>query len=347
MDRLRPAPLIENRLRTEPAVKQAIPEIVSAPGEVAIDLKRMAKVTSRIEGQVERLSVQLGDHVHRGQPLVSIGSLQLDQLVEEYLVAKAQADVAESSFRRTEELASQQIVTERRRVEERGRHLEAKARYQHVREKLLNMGMSEAELREVEHGSHQESHQYILKAPIAGTVVAQRVVRGEGVAPGKELMEVVDASRVWVFANLPLEQARRFHEGDMGTIVPKGGAPLTAPLTYIAPIADETTRTVKVRFEVNNEKGRLKPNEYVEVALSIEGAPVLAVPVSAVTMVDKTRGVFVRRDDGYVFRPVQTGREAKGRIEILEGVQAGDLVVVDGVFDLKNLLLREHIGSGG
>lgn len=153
---IQPPPSIQHRLRTETVTSRVIPEMVTAPGEVALDLKQVAKITSRIEGQVEHIHVQLGDRVRRGQPLLAIESLRLDELVQEYLVTKAQADVAENGFRRTEKLWADQIVTERRLVEDRGLYLEAKARHQHVREKLLNMGMTAAELRELEHGSHQE-----------------------------------------------------------------------------------------------------------------------------------------------------------------------------------------------
>ena len=65
-----------------------MPEPITAPGEVALDLKQVAKITSRIGGQVEQIHVQLGDRVKKGQALVAIGSLQLDQLIEEYLVGK-------------------------------------------------------------------------------------------------------------------------------------------------------------------------------------------------------------------------------------------------------------------
>ena len=338
-------PSIQHRLRTETVASRVIPEMVTAPGEVALDLKQVAKITSRIEGQVEHIHVQLGDRVRRGQPLLAIESLRLDELVQEYLVTKAQADVAENGFRRTEKLWADKIVTERRLVEERGLYLEATARHQHVREKLLNMGMTAAELRELEHGSHQEGHRYTLKSPIAGTVVAQNVVRGQGVAPGNELFEVVDTSRVWVFANLPIEQARRFKDGDVGTITPRGGEPVRAPLTYIAPVADEQTRTIKVRFEVANADGRLKPHEFVEVRLAVNGSPTLAGPVSAATTVDKTKGMFVQRENGYVFVPIETGREGDAWIEITKGLEAGEQVVTEGVFDLKSILLKEHIES--
>jgi cobalt-zinc-cadmium efflux system membrane fusion protein len=320
--------------------------MVTAPGEVALDLKQVAKITSRIEGQVEKIHVQLGDRVKPGQPLAAIGSLQLDQLIEEYLVGKAQADVAENSFRRTEKLRADDIVTERKLIEDKGRYLETKARYQHIREKLLNMGLSMAELTTLERGRHEESHRYTLTSPIAGTVIAQNAVRGQGVAPGNELFEVVNTSRVWVFANLPIEQARKFKEGDVGTILPKGGEPVTAPLTYIAPVADETTRTIRVRFEVANQQHSLKPREYVDVQLAIASPPTLAVPVSAVTMVDNVRGIFVQRETGYAFVPIEVGREGGGWVEVQKGPTAGEQVVVDGVFDLKNVLLKEHIGSG-
>ena len=337
---------VRDRLRIETVATHVVSEVVTAPGEVALDLKQVAKITSRIEGQAEHIHVQLGDRVRRGQPLLAIESLRLDELVQEYLVAKAQVDVADSSYRRTEKLWAEKIVTERRLVEERGHYIEAQARHQHVREKLLNMGMTAGDLDELEHGSHQEGHRYTLKSPIAGTVIAQNVVRGQGVSPGNELFEVVDTSRVWVFANLPIEQARKFKEGDVGTIVPKGGEPVTAPLTYIAPVADETTRTIRVRFEVANLPHRLKPREYVDVQLTVASPATMAVPVSAVTMVDNVRGVFVQRETGYAFVSIEVGREGGGWIEVLNGLAEGERVVIDGVFDLKNVLLKEHIESG-
>ena len=337
---------VRDRLRIVPVAAHMVPEVVTAPGEVALDLKQVAKITSRIEGQVDKIHVQLGDRVKPRQPLAAISSLQFDQLIEEYLVSKAQADVAENSFRRTEKLRADDIVSERKLIEDKGRYLETKARFQHVREKLLNMGMMADELHQLEGGSHQEGHNYTLTSPIAGTVIAQNVVRGQGVAPGNELFEIVDTSRVWIFANLPIEQARKFKEGDVGIILPKGGEPVTAPLTYLAPVADETTRTIRVRLEVANQQYRLKPREYVDVQLAIASPPTLAIPVSALTVVDNVRGAFVQQETGYAFLPIEVGREGGGWIEVKKGLSEGEQVVVDGVFDLKNVLLKEHIGYG-
>jgi len=163
-----PSQAVRDRLSTESVGLRAVVEVVTAPGEVALDLKQVAKITSRIEGQVERIHVQLGDRVQKGQPLAAIGSLQLDQLIEEYLVGKAQADVAENSFRRTEKLRTEDIVPERKLIEERGRYLETKARYQHIREKLLNMGLSLSELTELDGGDMRKVIATPSRLPLPG-----------------------------------------------------------------------------------------------------------------------------------------------------------------------------------
>jgi cobalt-zinc-cadmium efflux system membrane fusion protein len=331
------------RIRIEEVKERLTPHSVSAPGNVALDLAQVAKVSSRIPGQVDKIMVQLGNRVTKDQPLVAVESMRLDELVQEYLVAKSKVDVASSNFERTKQLQAENIISQRRFLEDRGQQIEAQAVYQHVREKLLNMGLSEQELQQLEHGSHLEGHKYLLRAPLSGTVVSQQIVLGQGVAAGDELFEIVDTSRVWVFANLPIEQARRFEEGDQGQVLPRGGEPITARLTYIAPVADATTRTIRVRFDVANPKGRLKPNEYVEVRLIDQQQAVLSIPLSALTMLDGVRGVFVQRDTGYDFVFVETGQEGGGLVEVKQGLKLGEHVVTEGVFDLKNAIMKTSI----
>src|SRR6266487_2326163 len=162
--------VVKDRIQIETAIVRRVPEIVTAPGEVTLDLKHVAKVAPRIEGKVEHLHAFLGDQVRSGQPLASIESTRLDELVQEYLVAKTQVETAGNNFQRTEKLSAEGIAPERRLVEERGRYLEAKTRYQHVREKLLHLGLTTGELHELEQSGPKEKNRYILKSPIAGTI---------------------------------------------------------------------------------------------------------------------------------------------------------------------------------
>ncbi|MCA9471898.1 MAG: efflux RND transporter periplasmic adaptor subunit [Nitrospirales bacterium] len=336
-----------NRIQTEKAVTRLTPHVISAPGNVAVDLSHIAKVSSRIPGQIDRILSKLGDRVTKGQPLAAIESLMLDELIQEYLVAKAKRDVAKTNFKRTKLLLDENVVSRRRFQEDRGKYIEEQAVYQHVREKLLNMGLTSQELQELEHGSHVEGHTYSLRAPLSGTIVQQHAVLGQGIKAGEELFEIVNTDHVWIFANLPIEQARRFKEGDQGDVIPRGGKPIAAILAYTAPVAEEATRTIQFRFDVENRDGALKPNEYVEVQLVDTKLPVLAIPTTAVTMINGARGVFVKHETGYDFAEVELGEEGGGLVEVKHGIELGDSFVTDGVFDLKNTLLEGAIEGLG
>jgi cobalt-zinc-cadmium efflux system membrane fusion protein len=335
----------QQRIKTAFVEQRMLSQAIVAPGGVALDLGKMAKVSSRLEGQVEEVFVQLGNHVKAGDPLLAIGSLKLDELVQEFLVSKVQVDLRQANFERTKKLHSEKIVSERRLMEDQAQYFEAQAINQHVTEKLQNMGLLKKDLNELLHSHTMEGHRYIIKAPLAGIISDQTVVLGQGVNTGDQLFEVVDVRQVWVFANLPIEQAQRFKEGDRGTILAKGREPIEAPLAYISPVADKATLTIQLRFDVDNRKGLLKPHEYIEVRLEEGSASILAIPVTAPTLVEGVRGVFVKDANGYRFTSVTLGQESDGWIEVIEGLTTGDQVVVEGVFDLKNSLLKDSIAG--
>ncbi len=337
--------IVQSRIQTSVVEERLTPHSLSAPGEVRFDMNKMAHAASRIDGQIEKVFVQLGDRVQRGQALIAIKSMKLDELIENYLVAKVRIDAAKITFQRSKILLREKAISIRRFQDDRTTYLEAKTIHQHVQEKLVHMGITGDELHELEQGSHLEGHHYILKTPMDGTVINQKAVLGQGITAGTKLFRIADTTRVWVFANLPIEEAQYFQKGNEGTIVPKGREPFTAPLTYIASIADEETLTVQVRFDVNNAAGQLKPNEYVEVRLERTPSPVIAIPLSALTIIDGTSGAFVQGDTGFDFVAIETGQESGEWVEVQSGVAIGDIVVTAGVFDLKSIVLRDSISG--
>ena len=336
-------PEARHRVKVEMVKERLVPQTITAPGEVSLDLTRVAHVSSRIEGQADQVFGKLGDRVTKGQALVAIGSMKLDELVQNYLVTKVQKDVSRANFLRTKKLVAEQVVSQRRFLEDRAKYLETKTIHQHVTEKLINMGLTKAELQELVHGTHTEGHRYLLKAPLSGIIASQTVVLGQGVMPGHALFQLVDTSRVWIFANVPVEQVGMFHPGDQALIVPKGRPSLQAALSYIAPVADKATLTVRFRFDVENPQEVLKPNEYVEVRLKETSISILAIPESAPTFVEGTQGVFVKRTGGYAFVPVELGRKMDHWIEVKKGLRTGEEVAIKGVFDLKNALLKNTL----
>jgi cobalt-zinc-cadmium efflux system membrane fusion protein len=151
----------QQRIKTALVEKRLLSQAIVAPGGVALDLGKMAKVSSRLEGQVEEVFVQLGNHVKTGDPLLAIGSLKLDELVQEFLVSKVQVDLRQANFERTQKLHAEQIVSERRLMEDQAQYFEAQAINQHVTEKLQNMGLMKKDLNELLHSHTMEGHRYI------------------------------------------------------------------------------------------------------------------------------------------------------------------------------------------
>jgi len=103
--------------------------------------------------------------------------------------------------------------------------------------------------------------------------------------------------------------------------------------------------TVQLRFDVDNSEGLLKPNEYVEVRLEQGASSLLAIPITAPTLIEGVRGVFVKQNDNFRFIPVTLGQDNEGWVEVTDGVVEGDDVVIEGVFDLKNALLKDSIAG--
>jgi RND family efflux transporter MFP subunit len=220
-----------------------------------------------------------------------------------------------------------------------------------TRQRLLLLGMSAARINALRSTS-QISSELFVPAPANGTVTARSVNVGEVVEANKELIRVTDLSSVWVIAQV--------YENDLGRMRVGTGASVSSDafpnrlfrgqVTYIDPQLDEATRTGKVRVEVANSNREVKLGMYVRVAFGSLGnmeRTVPVVPKDAVQDINGQEIVFAATNDPGVFelRPVRLGTLASGRYPVLEGLQVGDKIVVNGSFALRAEFLKSQQGS--
>lgn len=210
-----------------------------------------------------------------------------------------------------------------------------------TRERLILLGMPTSRINGLRSAS-QVTSEMSIPAPTSGTVTTRSVNPGEVVEANKELMRITDLSTVWVIAQVYEKDIARLRVGSGATVTSDAfpGRVFRGHVTYIDPQLDETTRTGKVRVEVSNPGRELKLGMYVRVALgSVGGAErtVPVVPAAAVQEVNGQRVVFLATSDPNVFemRPVRLGPELNGRRQVIEGVNVGDRVVVNGSFALR------------
>jgi cobalt-zinc-cadmium efflux system membrane fusion protein len=194
-----------------------------------------------------------------------------------------------------------------------------------------------------------------IRAPIAGTIIAKHAAINELAGPGAEVMVLADLSVLWVWADVyerdlePILETRSRGEVSVEIFVNSfPGRAFKGELDYVGATMDEATRTVKVRAAVDNGEELLRPGMFCEVRMSLASTEaILTVPKAAVLSDEGRDFVFKHlKDEYYVRRAVKKGREFDESVEIVEGLEPGELIVVEGAFLLKSDVLRSKMGAG-
>ncbi len=178
-----------------------------------------------------------------------------------------------------------------------------------------------------------------LVAPASGFVSTKEVLEGMEVQPGMELFTLTDLSHVWVEAEFYENEARLLRVGQRADVhLPyEAGHVMPAEVTFIYPTLSAESRTLKVRLELGNLDGHLKPGMFVDVTADLEAADGIAVPEDAVIDTGLRQVVFVELEPGtFEPRDVQVGLRGAGRVVILSGVGEGERVATRANFLLDS-----------
>jgi membrane fusion protein, copper/silver efflux system len=214
------------------------------------------------------------------------------------------------------------------------------------RQALLNLGMSPEQVEEVL-VSRKVAPLVEIRSPAAGVVLSRNVSNGQRFEPGAELYTIADLGRVWVLADVSERDATALTPGTRLTVMQPGtGRTRPARVSSVPPWFDASTRTLKVRLEVDNPGYVLRPDMFVDVEMPVEAAAAIAVPKEAVLDSGTRRVVYVEASPG-VFEPrrVEIGQRLGDRVEILSGLNEGDRVVVSGNFLLDSESRMRAAGS--
>ncbi len=198
---------------------------------------------------------------------------------------------------------------------------------------LYNLGVGDYQIKELAR-TKQITSKLELRSPVTGIVIARNVSPMQKFDKNAELFRVADLSRVWVMVDIFENEASHIRPGMAARVsLPRQQKTFDAVVTEVPPRFDLATRTLKVRLDVANPALELRPDMFVDVELRIALSPSINVPVDALLDSGLTRTVFVDLGNGY-FEPrtVKTGWRFGDRIEITEGLNPGENVVVSGNF---------------
>ncbi|TFG39396.1 MAG: efflux RND transporter periplasmic adaptor subunit, partial [Syntrophobacterales bacterium] len=219
-----------------------------------------------------------------------------------------------------------------------------------ARRRLRLWDISEEQIRELEQ-TGQVRKNLTLYSPYGGIVLEKMAFRGMRVEPGMALYKLADLSVVWLIADIYEYELPLIRLGQQATINLSylHGEAFTGKAVFIYPYLDAQTRTARVRFEFANPHGKLKPEMYAGVEITIRLGDKVTVPEGAiidtgirkVAIVDKGSGYFEPRD-------VKLGTKAGDYYEVLDGLTVGERVVTSANFLIDSeSKLKEAVGGAG
>ncbi|MFC3681401.1 efflux RND transporter periplasmic adaptor subunit [Bacterioplanoides pacificum] len=303
-----------------------------APAEAKANGYTSYLATPRVDSIVVKRHANLGDHVIKGQPLVTLFSETVADAQAQYLSANAE-------WKRVTQLGRKAVGDKR--------YISAKAEYQAATSRLLAFGLDKQSIRALtkNQGSNSSSvlGEYTLTAQINGAVLSDAFHQGQRVNAGSELMDLANESEVWVEARLPANQSLLLPAGTEA-IVKVADESFVGTVTQEAHTIDERTRTRVVRLSVNNIGHRLHPGMFADVYFQFKSdQPVMAVNEGAILRgADGDWTVYVEDHPGE-FLPVEVEiGQTLGELREIKGVAAGSKVVTSGAF-----FVASQIAKGG
>lgn len=267
------------------------------------------QVSTELGGTVQEVGFDKGRYVSKGQVLARVGTDLLEASLAE---AEAALVAAEANFAKTKELFDRKAVPRQELVAATSTFKQAEAR------------VAQAKLR-VERS--------IISSPVSGVAVSREIEEGEVVPPGSPITLIHDVSRLKAAAGIPEDDISYFRLGaEAGvTVDAYPDREFQGRIHFLSPAATGQNRTFPAEIEIDNKAGDLRPGMIVRVVLTrrvFENAVV--VPRDAVLERDTGNVVFVLEGDRVELRNVETGPSERGAIVLLEGLAAGEALVVRG-----------------
>jgi len=187
-----------------------------------------------------------------------------------------------------------------------------------------------------------------IAAALGGTVIQRHISLGEAVSRDQTLFVVADLDTVWIEIAIYLRDLEAVEAG-LPVMLSCGRHDEVTPATidYVSPVVDEATRTASARVAMPNYDRHWRPGMFVTADVEIAAEEVaLAVPLTALFTVDGRQVLFVETDEGFVPHVVEVGHRAGDMVEIISGIEAGEVYAAHGGFTLKAELEKASFGDG-
>ncbi|GAB6078924.1 efflux RND transporter periplasmic adaptor subunit [Hydrogenobaculum acidophilum] len=295
------------------------------PGSVISSPNGVVNVTSSVNGVIERVLVNIGEHVGIGQPLFLVKSADVANLYSNYLQAKAQYELALKTYDLTKKLYEIGSMSKFDLDNALANLKSSKALMDGYYAQMKIIGLK---------GTGSYVMTKYITSPADGVVAKLNIHPGEKIIvdPYTPLATIVDTSHVMVVADAFSKDIKYISPGQKVEITTSAypGISFEGKVFYVGDIVDPNTRTYKVYIRVKNIKNFLKPNMFVDVDLTSSKENSIEIPQSALVFKDNQFYVFKYENGTYVKTPVEVYKVKGQTAYIKSGLNPGDKVVASG-----------------
>jgi len=310
------------------AEKKTVTKSIRLTGKVNYDETRVGFITAWVQGRLDHLYVDYtGTPVKKGAPLAELYSPDLLIAQQELIQAVRTAAQIRKSGMTSLKYTAQTTLNS-------------------AREKLRLWGLKPAQIATIEKGGKVSDHIKIY-APITGIVIHKNAVEGMYVSAGTKIYTIADLTHLWVELDAYESDLKwlKYDQKVEFEVEAYPGERFSGSIVYIDPVIDPVKRTAKIRVEVKNDAGRLKPEMFVRARVLAEPGDEtdlpLVIPVTAPLITGRRAIVYIQSHDDkgvYTGREIVLGSRTDKFYVVREGLEEGELVVTKGNFKIDSAM---------
>jgi cobalt-zinc-cadmium efflux system membrane fusion protein len=346
-----PAPaaveLLETQLKAvkvEVASERDFPIEKSAVGSIDFNEEMLTQVSTPYQGRIVGLFAKVGDEVKKGHTLFTIDSPDLLAADSNLIAAAGVLQLTTRNLARLRALYDSRAVSQKEVEQATSDQQTAEGALRAARDAVRIFGKTDPEVDRIV-AERMADPTLVVPSPISGRITARNASPGLLVQPGNQPapFAVADVSTMWMLANVPESDSPAFKVGqEVGvTVMAHPGRVFEGRISTIGSSVDPITHRVMIRSEIDDPKHELRSGMFANFVIRT-GEPVrsVAVPLDGVVREgDGTMTVWVTADRRrFTQRMVKVGLLRNGFYQILEGLQAGELVATEGALFLSNAL---------
>lgn len=301
-------------------------EQLTAVGEVSFAEDNVVRIYPIVSGTIERVFVSLGDYVSKGQTMATLLSMDMSQIQRDYNIAKSNFSVEEKNLARAQELFQAGMMSEKEFANARKDYSNALSEFNERAQILKLYGGSANDLDAI----------YNVVAPRSGYIVERNVTEGTQIRNDNNtnIFTISDLKTVWVWANVHESDMAKVREGDMVTVktIAYPDKLFKGNVKKIGTMLDPDSRVIKVRTELPNNDGLLKPEMFASIVITSKVKKVILAVLQSSIVLENNRFFVMRENNPGEFEKVvvTVGKTFGEFYEVTGGLNENDKIVSEG-----------------